>query len=225
MYILNIDTSFEYCSVSVFKKGKFLNYKETKEKNDHSSQIALLTNMLLKELNITAKDLSAIAINKGPGSYTGLRIGTSFAKGICYALNIPLIAIDSLEILAKDFLLKYPNDNVDYICPMIDARRMEVYTSIFDKNLKQLFPSKPLVLDSQSFKEFQDYKIAFIGNGAAKFKFLVNHDNFYFYQNLYPNSIAIGHLSFLYYKNKKFEDIAYFEPQYLKEFIPTKPKK
>jgi len=226
MYILNIDTSAEICSVSLSENGKLLGLKENKEKNNHSSQLALLTNKLLKEYNIQANQLSAIAINKGPGSYTGLRIGVAFAKGLCYALNIPLIAIDSLKILSQDFLLKYEANDVELICPMLDARRMEVYTAIFDKSLNQIAPSQALILNSQSFNNYKKQKIAFVGNGCSKFRFLISSTEKYFsfFPDLYPNSFAIVPLSYNYFIQKKFEDITYFEPQYLKDFIPTTPK-
>ncbi len=226
MYILNIDTSSDICSVSVFSNGKFINYQEVKEKNSHASKLAPITNQLLKELNIKANRLAAVAINKGPGSYTGLRIGTAFAKGLCYALNIPLLAIDCLKILAQDFLIKFPDATVEYICPMLDARRMEVYTALFDVNLNTILNTQALILTTQSFHELAEKKIAFLGNGVSKFKFL-KHDapnSFMFYPELYPNAMALGYLSFQHYQQHAFEDIAYFEPQYLKDFIPTTPK-
>lgn len=226
MYILNIDTSSEVCSVSLSREMEVLGCKENKEKNSHSSQIALLTNQLLKENNLQANQLSAIAINKGPGSYTGLRIGTAFAKGLCYALNIPLIAIDGLKILAQDFLIKHNNEDVDFICPMLDARRMEVYTAIFDKNLTQILPTQPMVLNNESFDDYKNKRIVFVGNGCSKFKFLISQTehSFMFFTNIYPNSLAIAKLSYKYFLQEMFEDIVYFEPQYLKDFLPTTPK-
>lgn len=226
MYILNIDTSYHICSVSVFSEGKLINYQEVQEKNSHASQLAPITNQLLKDLNIKANQLVAVAINKGPGSYTGLRIGTAFAKGLCYALNIPLIAVDCLKILAQDFLIKFPDICVEYICPMLDARRMEVYTALFDLNLNHVLNTQAYILTAQSFNDYSEKKIAFVGNGVSKFKFLIHNtqNSFLFYPELYPNSIALGHLSYIQYKQNTFEDIAYFEPQYLKDFIPTIPK-
>lgn len=226
MYILNIDTSSDICSVSVFAEGKLINFQEIQEKNSHASQLAPITNQLLRELNIKANQLEAVAINKGPGSYTGLRIGTAFAKGLCYALNIPLIAVDCLKILAQDFLLKFPDANVDYICPMLDARRMEVYTALFDLNLNTVLNTQAHILTTQSFIDYAEKRVAFIGNGVSKFKFLIHNaqNSFAFYPEFYPNSVALGHLSYQQYQHKVFEDIAYFEPQYLKDFMPTTPK-
>ncbi len=226
MYILNIDTSCEICSVSLSKHNQLICFKETTENNSHSSNLALLTNKILKEHKVQANQLSAIAINKGPGSYTGLRIGIAFAKGLCYALNIPLIAIDCLKILSQDFLNKYDYTNIDIICPMLDARRMEVYTALFDTNLKQILETQPLILNSQSLDDYKNHKIAFVGNGSPKFKFLVasTEKSFSFFPELYPNSVAMVKLSYNYFLHKMFEDITYFEPQYLKDFLPTTPK-
>lgn len=226
MYILNIDTSSDICSVSVFSEGKLVKYQEIQEKNSHASQLAPITNQLLKDLNLKANQLVAVAINKGPGSYTGLRIGTAFAKGLCYALNIPLIAVDCLKIMAQDFRIKFPDTPVDYICPMLDARRMEVYTALFDLTLNPVLNTHAHILTTQSFNDYADKNVAFVGNGVSKFKFLIYdaQNSFTFYPELYPNSVALGHLSYLYYQQNAFEDIAYFEPQYLKDFIPTTPK-
>ena len=225
--ILNIDTSCEVCSVSISSSDGVLGYRESTEKNSHSSQLAVITNQLLVELSVKKEQLSAIAVNKGPGSYTGLRIGAAFAKGLCFALNIPLIAIDSLLILSKEFLLTNPSALVDFICPMIDAKRMEVYTALFDSTLNQILPTQPLILDNQSFSEYADKKIAFVGNGSPKFKFLTHNifTNAYFFEKLYPNAKSMAYFSQSLFINKCFENLAYFEPNYLKDFIPTtKPK-
>ncbi|MCX7861573.1 MAG: tRNA (adenosine(37)-N6)-threonylcarbamoyltransferase complex dimerization subunit type 1 TsaB [Bacteroidales bacterium] len=226
MYILNIDTSGEICSVAIFERNHLLGYKETNEKNSHASQLAPLTNNLLKELNIKSNQLQAVAINKGPGSYTGLRIGTAFAKGLCYALNIPLIAVDGLKIIAQHFLTTHSHIKVDYICPMLDARRMEVYTAIFDTQLQQIMKTQTLVLNSDSFEQFSKFILAFVGNGVLKFKFLNNNPNasFLFFPEIYANALSLGLISPSYFEQQIFEDVAYFEPLYLKDFIPTTPK-
>ncbi len=222
-YILNIDTGGEICSVSISTPDAVIEYHESADKNSHSSQLAVITNQLLVDSSVKKEQLSAIAINKGPGSYTGLRIGASFAKGLCYALNIPLIAVDSLCILTKEFLSSYPQLDVDFICPMLDARRMEVYTALFDKQLNQVLPTQPLILDNNSFAEYSDKNVAYIGNGCSKFKFLVSdkYTRALFFDKLYPNAKALSSLSHDLFLKKQFEDIAYFEPQYLKDFVPT----
>lgn len=218
MYILNIETSTKNCSVSLAKDGKTVILKEIAEQNfSHSEKLHLFIDEVIKKAGISYKDLSAVALSKGPGSYTGLRIGTSTAKGLCFALDIPLIALDSLEILAKQV-----NLNNGLIIPMIDARRMEVYTAIFDQNHNKISETEALVIDENSFSDISE-KAFFIGDGAEKCKEVLTKENFIFLPEIiYPSANEISELSYQKFQQKEFEDIAYFEPFYLKEFFTGK---
>lgn len=218
MYILNIETSTKNCSVSLAKEGKTVVIKEIAEQNfTHSEKLHLFIDELIKKTGISYKDLNAVALSKGPGSYTGLRIGTSTAKGLCFALDIPLIAIDSLEILAKQVNL---NDRL--IIPMIDARRMEVYTAVFDQNQNKISETEALIVDENSFDKITQ-KACFIGDGAEKCKNILQRENFIFLTEIiYPSANEMSELSYQKFQQKAFEDTAYFEPFYLKEFFTGK---
>ncbi len=218
MYILNIETSTKNCSVSIAKSGKTILLKEVAEQNfSHSEKLHLFIDGLLKEVQISYKELAAVALSKGPGSYTGLRIGTSTAKGFCYALDIPLIAIDTLLVLAKQI-----NAQDALIIPMIDARRMEVYTAIFDPNHHTISEVEALVINENSFNEVSE-KAYLIGDGTSKCKEVLTRENFMFLDEIiYPSANEMSLLSFEKYQNKQFEDVAYFEPFYLKEFFTGK---
>lgn len=213
MYILNIETSTKNCSVSIAQNGKTIALKEVAEESfSHSEKLHVFIDNLLKENQITYKDLNAVALSGGPGSYTGLRIGTSTAKGLCFALDIPLIAVDTLLVLAKQV-----NED-SLIIPMIDARRMEVYTAIFDATHNPATPVQALVIDENSFAEISE-KAVLIGDGAAKCKEVLNRENFIFLDEIrYPSAREMSEISFDKFQKKEFEDIAYFEPFYLKEF-------
>ncbi len=219
--ILNIETSGNICSVSLSDNEHVLVVKENSDKNSHSSQLAVLVNELFATSGFSIQQLSAVAISKGPGSYTGLRISTSFAKGLCYSLSIPLIAIDTLKILAKQFILHHPIPIHSFICAMIDARRMEAYNALFTSQLEYVTETQPVVLTPDSFSEYQNKAIYFIGNGVTKWKQLVTGkwQPSYFIENCYPSSEAMAYLSALAFHDKQFENLAYFEPSYLKEFI------
>lgn len=218
MYILNIETSTKNCSVSLSKQGKTVILKEEADQNfTHSEKLHLFIDEILKEVSVSYKQLSAVALSKGPGSYTGLRIGTSTAKGLCFALDIPLIAIDSLTILAQQVQLKN-----GLIIPMIDARRMEVYTAVFDENHNKKSEIQALVIDENSFSDISE-KVYFIGDGASKCKSILTQENFIFLDDIiYPSAQEMAILSFKKFQAKEFEDIAYFEPFYLKEFFTGK---
>jgi len=220
-FILNIETSGEICSVALSEDDKCLLMKESREKNSHSAKLAVLTDELLKEINISPEKLDSIAVSKGPGSYTGLRIGVSFAKGLCYALNKSLIAIDTLLVNAQNLKLKRNMDDDALICPMTDARRMEVYTALFDNNLNEIKQTQALILDTDSFSDIHQ-KICFVGSGSTKWKELISqnsNEHFIFVDNIFPMADAMARLSYKVYKENRFENVAYFEPFYLKEFI------
>lgn len=218
MYILNIETSTKNCSVSLAKNGEIIALKEVAEQSyTHSEKLHVFIDELLKQSDVRYNQLVAIGLSKGPGSYTGLRIGTSTAKGFCFALDIPLIAIDSLKILAH----RVPYQD-GLVIPMIDARRMEVYTTTFDKNHSQLSAIQALVVEDNSFEEISE-KAYFVGDGAPKCKEVLNKENFVFLEDIiYPSAREMGKLSFEKFEQKDFEDIAYFVPFYLKEFFTGK---
>ena len=220
IYILNIETATKQCSVSVSNNNELIALRELAEENfNHAEKLHVFIEEVMTESNIKLSDLNAVSVSKGPGSYTGLRIGVSTAKGLCYALDIPLIAIDTLQIIAKQIQI-----SEGIIQPMIDARRMEVFTASFDKNYQIVGQTKALVLDENSFEDIQE-KIHFIGDGAEKSEAVLKSERFVFYSHLkYPSAKEMVELSYDAYLNKKFEDVAYFEPYYLKDFMLTTKK-
>ena len=220
-YILNIETATTNCSVSISKNGKTVALKEDNDKNySHAERLHVYIDAVLKEVNITSNDLKAIAVSKGPGSYTGLRIGVSAAKGLCFALDIPLISIPTLLALAHQVKI---NDAV--IVAMLDARRMEVYSAIYDSNYNQIRETKAQILDENAFAELlENGKVYFIGNGVQKTKAIINHPNAVFIEDKLPSSNDMSLLAYNKYKISDTEDVAYFEPYYLKDFVALKPK-
>ncbi|MGQ9847230.1 MAG: tRNA (adenosine(37)-N6)-threonylcarbamoyltransferase complex dimerization subunit type 1 TsaB [Bacteroidales bacterium] len=220
--ILNIETSGEICSVGISDNDKVIITLQANEKNSHSIKLAPLTNELFKMLNLKPDQLNAVAISRGPGSYTGLRIGTSFAKGLCYSLNIPLLAIDTFKIMCIDVLQNYSLNNKSILCPMIDARRMEVYTALYDTSLNNISEIQSLVLNDQAFSQYDNNELYFFGSGMNKWKELTNGkkiSNFKFIPDILPKAESMAPLSYRLFKEKIYEDIAYFEPFYLKDFI------
>lgn len=220
IYILNIETATKQCSVSVSKNNELIALRELAEENfNHAEKLHVFIEEVIAEAQIRLIDLNAISVSKGPGSYTGLRIGVSTAKGLCYALDKPLIAIDTLQIIAKQIII-----SEGIIQPMIDARRMEVFTASFDKNHQLIGETKALVLEENLFNEFNE-TIHFLGDGAEKSQAVLKSERFIFYPNLkYPSAKEMVELSYSAYLNKKFEDVAYFEPYYLKDFMLTTKK-
>ena len=219
--ILNIETSTKNCSVSLASEGNIIALKELNEGNySHAEKLHLFIQDVLNEAKVTIKDISAIAVSKGPGSYTGLRIGVSAAKGLCYALDKPLISIETLESLSY----KVHIEN-GLIVPMLDARRMEVYSAIFDSNHKKIRVIKAEIIDGNSFQdELNSCEVYFIGDGALKCKEMITHKNANFIE-AFPSSIEMAKLSYHKYKKSDIEDVAYFEPFYLKDFVATVQKK
>jgi len=222
--ILSIETSTKICSVALHNKGELLAESTLYVDKSHAEKLAVLIKNLISYADITAKDLTAIAIASGPGSYTGLRIGTSTAKGLCYALNIPLMAVNTLEAMAYGVTQTLTKDYI--LCPMLDARRMEVYCMLTDKELKIIKPVEAKIIEEDSFfTELITNKIVFFGNGAAKCKAILGgHSNAVFINNQSISAVYVGKLAWQKYKENKFEDLAYFEPEYLKEFKAIKPK-
>jgi len=220
-YILNIESSSINCSISLAHKGIVVSIKEKNDENySHSTKLHSFIKEVLKESNVSINDLSAVAVSKGPGSYTGLRIGVAAAKGLCYALDIPLISLPTLLILSKQVKIKK-----GLIVPVLDARRDEVYSAVYDFNYNLIQKEKPEIINEDSFKEIlSSFKLYFIGSGQEKCERLIkknlnlnfsNNDNF-------PSSKEMGNLSYEKFINSNFEDLAYFEPAYLKNFTLNK---
>lgn len=216
--ILNIETATKNCSVSLSKNGKTLFCKEQADQGySHAEKLHVFIDEVIKECQVDIKEINAVAVSKGPGSYTGLRIGVSAAKGLCYALNIPLIAIDTLEILASKV-----NQNDGLIVPMLDARRMEVYSAVFNQDKKIVSETKAEILDENSYAHVNE-KIYFLGDCQEKCKTVLTKSNFQFLPEIiFPSANEMSELSFQKFIAKEFEDVAYFEPFYLKDFLLTK---
>lgn len=230
--ILSIETGTDICSVALANDGELMALRESDEGRDHAKKVALFVDELLRETGVQPSDLDAIAVGKGPGSYTGLRIGVSFAKGMCYALDIPLIAIGSLDALTEVACEDYDAGILDIeeeewakakLCPLVDARRMEVYAEVFDNEGKALTDVVAEVVTEDSFKEWRKDKFVIFGNGAKKCTELLSDAIFV---DIAPSARGIVRLAEESFKAQKFEDLAYFEPFYLKEFlvIPSKKK-
>jgi tRNA threonylcarbamoyladenosine biosynthesis protein TsaB len=220
-FILSLETATTNCSVSLSKNGKTIAIKEDNDKGySHAERLHVYIDAVLKEAKIEANNLDAVAVSKGPGSYTGLRIGVSAAKGLSYALEKPLISISTLEALAHQVKI---DDGV--IVAMLDARRMEVYSAIYDSKYNQIRKTKAQILDETSFIAYLNQgKVYFIGNGVEKTKALINHPNAFFIENKLPSANEMGMLAYNKYKISDIEDVAYFEPYYLKDFVAIKPK-
>ena len=220
IYILNIETATKNCSVSLAKNGETILCKEIAEQGySHAEKLHVFIEEILKETAITVQDLKAIAVSKGPGSYTGLRIGVSTAKGLCYALGIPLISIDTLQVLAKQVVVEN-----GLVVPMIDARRMEVYSAVFDTNHKKIMEVQAEILTDESYAEITE-AIYFIGDCQEKCKTVLTKNNFHFLPEIiFPSATEMSALSYEKFTKNDFEDVAYFEPFYLKDFLIAKPK-
>lgn len=231
--ILNIETSTTVCSVSITLNGIVKGIKESNEEKTHAKLLTVFIDQLLKELNYKMDDFDAIAVSKGPGSYTGLRIGVSTAKGLCYAKDLPLIAINTLQGMANGMILKANSNEItiddfkdSVLVPMIDARRMEVYSAFFNSKGEFTRDVKAEIIDENSYQDIlTNKKMIFFGDGSEKIKEIIKHKNAIFVSNVYPSSDSMASLSELAFQNNEFENVAYFEPFYLKDFVATVPKK
>ncbi len=227
--ILNIETSTEVCSVALAKDGKLLFEKESREGLNHSEYLTVFIDELFRENKIEIDTIDAVAVSKGPGSYTGLRIGVSVAKGLCYSLDKSLISVGTLDALGKftaQNLTRYFETNEKVLlCPMIDARRMEVYTALYDSTGNIIEPVSAKIIDEESFSRWlSEYKILFYGNGAEKCKMQLQSPNAVFSGPKKASARFMLNLAESSYNNNEFENVAYFEPFYLKDFIATIPK-
>ena len=228
--IILIETSTALCSVALAEDGNIIAYRESSAPKAHASLTSVFIDEMLKERGITLADCDAICVSKGPGSYTGLRVGVSTAKGLCFGSGKPLLAVGTLDTLVAqataERLTVIPDLIGDpiHIIPMIDARRMEVYTAVFE-NGKQITETVPVIVDETSFTEYLEKgPCLFIGDGAGKCADVIKHPNAHFLQ-CWPEASAMLRPALDAYKEERFEDVAYFEPFYLKEFVATVSKK
>jgi tRNA threonylcarbamoyladenosine biosynthesis protein TsaB len=222
--ILNIETATKNCSVCIADKGKILAIKELNNGNySHAEVLHPFIVDILKEANISSDKIDAVAVSKGPGSYTGLRIGVSAAKGLCFAFDKPLISIDTLTSLSYAISI-----DEGFLVPMLDARRMEVYAAVFNENHQKIREIKAEIIDENSFSEYlKSNKVYFLGDGSQKCKEIITHQNAVFVDAKFPSAKEMAKLSYDKYQKSDIENVAYFEPFYLKDFvvIPEKKKK
>jgi len=215
--ILNIDTALDTASVCLSDNGNVLQLSFSENQKDHASWLHVAIAELLQKKGYVIKDLKAVAVSIGPGSYTGLRVGLAAAKGFCYALHIPLITVNSLKIIAYAVM----GEAIDIICPLIDARRMEVFTAVYDKELREKISPHAMILDEKSFAPFLlSGNVLFCGNGVKKLQPLLLNSNGFFSHTI-SDASHLARLSINCYKNKEFADLAYAEPLYLKEFYSS----
>lgn len=223
--ILNIETSSTNCSVALSKDGMVLCERMDMDGMNHAERLAPFVDECMQDLRRREEKLDAVSISIGPGSYTGLRIGLSLAKGLAFSSDVPLIGISTLMLLAvKGMFSSMEWDGEEVFIPMIDARRMEVYAGAYDFALTPLLEEKPVILDDTSFMELKERKIVFLGNGAAKFKEICKLDNVVWIDNVIPLARDMMPLSEKFLKEGRFIDIAYSVPNYLKEYQTTIPK-
>lgn len=224
--IVHIETATDVCSVALSENGKVIAHKEDYEGPNHSIVLGPFVDEMVSFADSHAIPVDAVAVSCGPGSYTGLRIGVSMAKGLCYGRNLKLISVSTLKLLCVPLLLaeQIPEDAL--LCPMIDARRMEVYSAIYTRSLEAVKDVSADIIDENSYAELlQKHPVVFFGNGADKCKEVIKHSNAIFLNDVKPlakNMLPIAEKAYL---QGKFEDVAYFEPFYLKEFVATQPKK
>lgn len=221
--ILNIETATEVCSVALAHDGKLLSIRESKDGFTHSENITVFISEVISDGNISLNELAAIAVSKGPGSYTGLRIGVSTSKGLCFALDKPLIAVPTLQALTFGAIKKLSIANRQLsilFSPMIDARRMEVYCAVFDSELNEVEPTSAKIISENSFEKLlASNTVYFFGSGAAKCKSIIKHPNAVFIEDVFATAASMISLSEKLFGAEKFEDAAYFEPFYLKDFV------
>lgn len=222
--ILQLETATQVCSAALSKDGETIAVKELQANNIHAGSLTLFIQEVMQLAGINYSDLDAIAVSKGPGSYTGLRIGVSTAKGLCFALDKPLIGIGTLPMMASGFLTAEPGFD-GLICPMIDARRMEVFTAVYNANLNPVEEVTAKIVNPESFLAYLDERsITFIGDGADKCKSAIIHANAKFSIENFNSASNMSKLAYQAFKRSEFEDVAYFEPFYLKDFVLTTPK-
>ncbi|MEB8328780.1 tRNA (adenosine(37)-N6)-threonylcarbamoyltransferase complex dimerization subunit type 1 TsaB [Flavobacteriaceae bacterium KMM 6897] len=220
--ILNLETATTNCSVSLAKDGKVISIKEYDSANySHAEQLHNFIMEVLKEASFSLQDIAAVAVSKGPGSYTGLRIGVSAAKGLCFALDIPLISIPTLESMVHQLVVAQDH----LIIPVLDARRMEVYSAVYDREWKEIRSTEAEIITEDSFKAYKDaIAVHIMGSGAEKCIGVLNHPNIIFDTKVVPSAREMGQMSHKKFEASEFENVAYFEPYYLKDFVLQKKK-
>ena len=222
--ILCLETATTVCSVALAKDGKLLAIREVNQGYTHSENLTIFSEQVLSEAGHKFSDLDAIAVSKGPGSYTGLRIGVSAAKGFCFALEKPLIAVNTLRGMAYGAAKNVKEKSL--LCPMIDARRMEVYCAFYDLDNNEIRSTSAEIITEDSFADIlKENKVIFFGDGAAKCKQAITHPNAIFIDNAFPSAGYLVQIAENKFANKEFEDVAYFEPYYLKDFVSGSQKK
>tara|TARA_R110002051_G_scaffold66515_8_gene120457 strand:+ start:12075 stop:12749 length:675 start_codon:yes stop_codon:yes gene_type:complete len=221
--LLNLETSSTNCSVCAAKDGEILAMRELNSANySHAEKLHIFIEEVLMEASLKMEDIEAVAISKGPGSYTGLRIGVSAAKGLCYALGIPLISISTLKSMASQIII----NKGEVLIPVLDARRMEVYSAVFDEKLNEIRETKAEVIDGNSFNQYVGTNtVHFLGSGAEKIKDILNYDSICYHCDIVPSAKEMASIAWSKYQQKDFEDVAYFEPYYLKDFVLQTKKK
>jgi tRNA threonylcarbamoyladenosine biosynthesis protein TsaB len=225
IFILNIETSSTVCSVSLSLNGKLIRLKEKDEGYTHAEDLHVFIREILKDAEIKPEQLNAVAVGLGPGSYTGLRIGMSAAKGLCYALQIPLIGVATLEAMALNVLSRHVVETKQLLCPLVDARRMEVYCALYDNGLREVERCRAKIISEETLSEWKKYpdRLIFFGSGMEKCrKLLAQTLNPVFVENIFPSSEWMVPLSFKKFNEELFEDLAYSEPMYAKEFFDTR---
>ena len=225
--ILNIESSTDVCSVAISDSGQVIFNKEDHSGPNHAVKLGVYVDEALDFLDSHGLQLEAVAVSCGPGSYTGLRIGVSMAKGICYGRGVKLIAVPTLELMAVPVLLgEHPEQEDALIVPMLDARRMEVYAEVLDRALRVVRPIQADIVDADTYKEYLDqHPVYFFGNGAAKCMETINHPNAHLVEGMEPLAKNMAPLAEKRFVEGKFEDVAYFVPFYLKDFVAKMPKK
>jgi len=223
--ILLLETATTTCSVALAQNGSIIALKEVNERNIHASHITLFIEEVMFAANKKYSNLHAIAISKGPGSYTGLRIGVSTAKGLCYALDIPLIGIDTIEAMASGFTESFNIPDSSLLIPMLDARRMEVYTGIYQKDLSIVESVSAKIIDKDSFNVYNDQSLFLFGDGADKFRALFADQPEINFIDFSTSASHLNALALKKFRDSDFENLAYFEPFYLKDFLLTTSKK
>jgi tRNA threonylcarbamoyladenosine biosynthesis protein TsaB len=222
-HILSLESSTDVCSVALHENGILLRKIVIEQPQSHAEKLAPSIKQIFEEASLSISHLSAVAISSGPGSYTGLRIGASTAKGICYALDVPLIAIPTLNLLAYQALKEIHSKGEILLCPMIDARRMEVYTEIYNSRLEVVNAVKAMIVTPNSLGELlAGQRVFFFGNGSAKCRGVIDYENATFLDGIVPSAAFLGEMAFSRFEAQQFEDLEKFKPFYLKDFVVKK---
>ena len=226
--LLSLETSSPICSIALHKleDSRLLGQSELRLEKSHSTHLTVLVEQLIANTGHTLRDLAAVAVSDGPGSYTGLRIGAAAAKGLCFALDVPLVAVGTLPSLAHQVAARTPRADTYLYAPMLDARRQEVYTALYRADGQELATPAPLILTPEAMAEqLAHHSVLFFGSGAAKFQPLVSDNpNAVFLTDVQPSAVSVGELALGVYQRQEFQDVAYYEPFYLKEVYTTTPK-